>query len=268
MRKIPIFFLLIILGINLTTIIQSRPTLSFAQGSRYEYAVLCTDYCGSKTWDATNLDANLFFYIRSIDEINDEISVYTRYNSTPTIEKPDDPDYGIFSLNESYSYSSRESKTEFGKCLWQWSFLETEFNVSIPYFFLAHAHSAFENNTFLLQKSTEQEEIAIDSQNTFQAISYHGVWNNRYNISNLMVTDEATLASTYDSESGILLRMEVEMISPQESIGPISQEINVDAVGSFKISLILPLHHTSEFFPFILGVFTLIITVRETRKRK
>jgi hypothetical protein len=93
--------LLLILGIITFSIAQGKVVLSFTQGSRFDYAVSCTDYCGSRVWDATNLEADLFFQIESINESNDSISIYTRYNSTPALEKPNNLDYGIFTLNES-----------------------------------------------------------------------------------------------------------------------------------------------------------------------
>ncbi|PWI47876.1 hypothetical protein CEE45_09540 [Candidatus Heimdallarchaeota archaeon B3_Heim] len=124
MGKWYLAFLLILIGVNFAPVTQSKSPHTFAQGSRYDYAVLCTDYCGSKIWDAPNVDTDLFFLISSIDEINDRASIYTRNYCTSVIEKLGYTDNGIFSLDESYSHSSRESQTDFGKFLWQWSTLE------------------------------------------------------------------------------------------------------------------------------------------------
>ena len=44
--------------VNLTPVTQGKSTLTFVQGYCYDYAVLCTDYCGSQIWDATNLDTD------------------------------------------------------------------------------------------------------------------------------------------------------------------------------------------------------------------
>ncbi len=162
-----LILILLIFITSVSSISQGNVDLTLTEGSRFDYAVLCTDYCGSKVWDATNLDADLYFYIESIDESNDLLSVYTRYNSTPALEKPDSLDYGIFTLNESYRFSSRESITEDGKYLWQWSRLEPSFRISIPSFFIAHAHAEFKNNSFLLNRVSELEEIELSEKETF-----------------------------------------------------------------------------------------------------
>lgn len=72
---------------------------------------------------------------------------------------------------------------------------------------------------------------------------------------------------SYDSNSGILLRMEIDMISTQVPNGPHSSEINVDAVGSFKISLVLPTNQSTDAAPVVLVTLSLIFTVILIKKR-
>ncbi len=261
-----ILIILIVLGTNITILSSGNSALSFTTDSRYNYAVSCTDYCGSRVWDATNLDADLFFIITSISELDDVVSIYTRYNST-SLANHDNPDYGIYTLNESYSYLSRESKTMNGKYSWHWSTLEPTFNISVPSFFLAHAHTSFENNSFLLQRNSKLIDIEISSQYTFQTYQYSGKWIQSYIVGSSNFIDEATLTASYDLETGILLRMEIDMISTQIPIGPLSLEINVDAVGSFKITLLLPSNQTTDAFALIVGILSLISIILFLNKR-
>ena len=89
MKSYPIISSLMVISILILSVSLNpvQSTLTLTKGSRFDYAVVCTDYCGSKIWDATYLDADLFIIINEINTDNDQIAFYTAYNSTAIINR-------------------------------------------------------------------------------------------------------------------------------------------------------------------------------------
>jgi hypothetical protein len=56
------------------------------------------------------------------------------------------------------------------------------------------------------------------------------------------------------------------MVTKQVTLGPISEEIAIDSVGSFKITLIVSSNHETTAFPFGFTFFAVIMVVLFSQK--
>jgi hypothetical protein len=270
MKSYPIISSLMVISILILSI-SSNPVqkkLTLTKGSRFDYVVVCTDYCGSKIWDATYLDADLFIIINEINTDNDQIAFYTAYNSTAIINRSYTSDYGFFSLNETFILSTGENFNKGGNYSWQMSNLRSELNVSIPYFFLAHTPSSFQNNTYTMHRITDNFELPLTPQQTFYGHEYRETWIYKYSTANSSVSVVSDLILIYDSTSGLLLRMTIEMQSTQEFTGPIPQDPNVEAIGSFKMILLIPSEGFVTALPLLFSLTALVVLLIIVRRVK
>ncbi|MHA1329770.1 MAG: hypothetical protein ACTSR2_01715 [Candidatus Hodarchaeales archaeon] len=239
--------------------ITNNQALELVDGKKYYYAVVCTDYCGSKTWDATYLDADIFIEYQGSN--NDIISFYSHYNSTTLINRSYSNDYGVFNLTEHYTiYSRKNNRT--GSPAWQWigDSFPNEINVTIPYFFLAHAPQAFTTNIHNLVKIEQKYLIKLSNGRTVTTYEYSGEWKYEYRESNLTITVISDLKAFYDVESGLIIRMNLEMNAYHEQDELFLKEPVIDAVGSFKMTYVEPRSAYQSIFPTVV-IPSLIIYV-------
>ncbi len=149
------------------------------EGSKFHYAVVCTDFCGSKIWDGTYLDANLCIEITLSSE--EYFSTFIQYNSTPIITRNYTEDYGIFNLSQTFLTQNRK---EIHSGLYTWQYINdfnlTTQNISIPYFFLAHAPMEYNNNSHLMHLISGTETIRLSEPVTIKTHKYSGAWKYQY----------------------------------------------------------------------------------------
>ncbi|MHA1972087.1 MAG: hypothetical protein ACTSW1_03770 [Candidatus Hodarchaeales archaeon] len=246
--------LILILSIAFTTNIMNIQALKLIDGKTYYYAFVCTDYCGLKTWDATYLDADIFIEYQGRE--NNIISFYTYYNSTTLINRSYSNDYGVFNITEHYFSESRKNNKT-GTLAWQW--VGTSFpgniEVTIPYFFLAHD----------LVKQESEYPIELSDGKTITTFEYTGDWKYEYEESNSTITVVSNIKTFYDVESGLIIRIDLEMVAYHESDELGSKVPIVDSVGSLKMTYVEQASSYKTTYPII--TITSLLIVILSRKR-
>ncbi|WP_455465102.1 hypothetical protein [Candidatus Hodarchaeum mangrovi] len=256
-----------ILAITSFAIIIPTNTISLNEGEKFSYAIVCTDFCGSKTWDATYLDADLI--ITYLGHNEDIIVFHTSYNSSTLLERNYTQDYGNFSLTETYQRTTRKNQNT-GLFAWQWinDPKLSVLNVSIPPFFLAHAPPEFQSNIFQLKLFEDQVLIEISGDHSIETVEYQGQWIYVDFESDYVIEVISDLNAYYDIESGVIIRMDLEMMSIQKFTGEIPKETIIDAVGSFKMILVLAKSKYVTNLNLLLVLIPLIFLLSIRRKIK
>ncbi len=223
-----IVLIFVFLSINLVSV-KSEAHLD--EGSRYFYSVLCTDICGFDIWDNSKLPANLFIEIK--EHKPNQITIFTSFNLTISINNSIDTDSNHFNFTEHFDAKTRENLVNQGRYSWQWiNEFDNYINVSVPAIFLVHAPASYMNNTYLLRRAPEFEDLYVSNE-IVQTQKYEGNWEYNFTKESPSIRVISQLIIYFDLATGFLVRMELDMSEIRYSSDhkiPI-----VDPIGSFKM---------------------------------
>ncbi|MFX0086739.1 MAG: hypothetical protein ACFFAU_13795 [Candidatus Hodarchaeota archaeon] len=216
------------LSINLVSV---KSEVNLDEGSRYFYSVLCTDICGFDIWDNSKLPANLYIEIK--ENKSNQITIFTSFNLTISVNNSIDTNSNRFTFTEHFDAKTRENLEQQGRYSWQWiNEFDNYINVSVPAIFLVHSPASYINNTYLLLRAPELEDLDVSNE-IIQTQKYEGNWEYNFTQEAHSIRVISQLVIYFDLVTGLIVQMELEMSEVRSSLDhkiPI-----IDPIGSFKM---------------------------------